>query len=66
MCFSAALRSGITHFLYGYAEDETLVPKISVHQMREFCVQPISIESKILEEECQQQLANARAQQKAK
>jgi len=56
MCFSAAIKSKISNFIYGYAEDETLKPSITVFEMSEFCDQKINIESGILNEECKRQI----------
>jgi tRNA(adenine34) deaminase len=60
MCFSACYRSGFRHFVYGCAEDSTLVPKISVHELNSLCKEKAEIISGILKDECQKQLAKAR------
>ncbi len=60
MCFSAAIRSGITYFLYGCAEDETLVPKIDVFQLKNFCKGEVRIESGVIGGECLEQVNLAR------
>jgi tRNA(Arg) A34 adenosine deaminase TadA len=61
MCFSAAYRSGIRHFIYGCAEDSTLVPKISVTELNDFCDPPAKIVTGVLENRCLRQLAAARS-----
>jgi len=60
MCFSAAIRSKISNFIYGYAEDETLVPKADVFEMSKHCNHKVNIETGILREECKHQLEQAR------
>ena len=65
MCFSAAVRAGISNFLYGYAENETLVPNIDVFEMSKYCESKINIETGILNEECKKQLERARAMKKS-
>ncbi len=60
MCFSAAIRSKIFNFIYGYAEDETLIPKINVFEMSKYCKHEINIETGILKDECKHQLEQAR------
>lgn len=60
MCFSAAIKSKISNFIYGYAENETLNPKVDVFAMSKFCKTKINIESGILNEECKQQIEEER------
>jgi len=60
MCFVAAIKAKISNFIYGYAEDETLTPKITVFEMNERCEQKANIESKILKDECKKQIEEAR------
>lgn len=64
MCFSAAIRSGITHFIYGCAENETLVPKIDIFELSKFCNKKIIIETGILKDECERQLKQWREKTK--
>lgn len=60
MCFCAAIRSGIVDFVYGYAEDETLVPKIDVFSLAKYCAISPNIETGVLGEGCEGQLKMAR------
>lgn len=60
MCFCAAIRSGVVEFVYGYAEDETLVPKISVFSLAQFCAVSPNIETGVLGDECEKQLKEMR------
>lgn len=60
MCFSAAVRSKISNFIFGCAEDDTLVPHITVFELSKLCRNEINIESKILETECLALLKKAR------
>lgn len=62
MCFSAAVRSRITDFIFGCAEDETLVPAVNVFKMSEFC-KDVRIETGILENECRKFLNQQRNKQ---
>jgi tRNA(adenine34) deaminase len=62
MCFSAAIKAKITHFIYGYGEDETLLPQIDVLELAQRCPSPPKIETGILKEECRLQLERARLQ----
>lgn len=61
MCFSAAYRSGIRQFLYGCAEDDTLVPKINVHELNKYCEPGAEIITGVLEKLCAESLQKARA-----
>ncbi|MFA6548281.1 MAG: nucleoside deaminase [Candidatus Magasanikbacteria bacterium] len=60
MCFSAAIKSKISHFIYGYAENETLNPKIDVFQISKYCKQEVHIETGILKDECSAQIEQVR------
>jgi len=60
MCFDAAIKANIKNFIFGYAEDHTLTPKITVFEMNERCEQKANIETGILKEECQKQIEEAR------
>jgi tRNA(Arg) A34 adenosine deaminase TadA len=60
MCFSATYRSGIRYFIYGCAENDTLVPKINVFELNKFCDPSAKIVTGVLEDRCRQQLASAR------
>jgi tRNA(Arg) A34 adenosine deaminase TadA len=60
MCFSASVKAKISNFLYGYAEDETLIPRINVHELKERVTEEIAIETNILEEECRSQVEKGR------
>ena len=60
MCFSAAIKAKVTNFIFGYAEDETLKPKINVFEMSKFCQNDINIETGILKEECRTQIEQAK------
>lgn len=51
MCFSAAYRSGIRHFVYGCAEDDTLVPKIDVHGLNSACTPKAEIITGVSEDQ---------------
>lgn len=61
MCFSAAVQARITHFIYGFAEDETLVPAADVFEMSTFCKEKIIIETGVLKDECERQIKQARS-----
>ncbi|MFA7314540.1 MAG: nucleoside deaminase [Candidatus Magasanikbacteria bacterium] len=60
MCFAAAIKAKISHFIYGYGEDETLTPQINVFEMNKYCKQKANIETGILKEECKTQLEEIR------
>lgn len=60
MCFSAAIKAKINNFIFGYAENETLKPKINVFELSKFCQGKIEIETGILEEECRKQIEQAK------
>lgn len=60
MCFAAAVKAKISNFIYGYAEDDTLTPKITVFEMSKYCTQKINIETGILSDECKKQINEAR------
>lgn len=66
MCFCAAVRSGIVDFMYGYAENETLVPKMDVFSLAKFCTILPNIETGILGEECERQIREARERNRKK
>lgn len=60
MCFAAAVRSKISNFVYGYAEDKTLVPQINVFQMKRYCKNKVTISTGILKDLCRRQINQAR------
>jgi tRNA(adenine34) deaminase len=62
MCFSALYRSGVRYFIYGCAEDETLVPKIDVHTLNKYCEPPAKIITGVLEADCIKMLKMSRSQ----
>ena len=64
MCFSAAIKSKIHNFIYGYAEDETLVPAIDVFEMSKYCKCKVNIETGILKDECEKQIRQVREMMK--
>lgn len=60
MCFSASNHAQISNFIFGYGEDETLVPKINVFELSKHCEKKLNIETGILKEECKKQIEEAR------
>ncbi len=60
MCFSAAIRAKIKNFIYGCAENHTLIPKIDVFELSKYCEEKIDIDTGILKKECQEQIERAR------
>ncbi len=60
MCFSAAIKAKIANFIFGYAEDETLNPKVDVFEMSKHCKDEIKIESGIMKDKCKQQIDSSR------
>lgn len=60
MCFSAAVQANISHFIFGYAEDDTLVPRATVFEMKKYCKDEIQIETGVLVEQCREQIERGR------
>ena len=60
MCVCAAVKSKITHFIFGCAEDATLLPPITVFEINKYCKNTLTIETGILQQECEEQLNKAR------
>lgn len=60
MCFAAAYRSGIRTFVYGCAEDDTLVPRIDVHTLNKYCNPRAEIVTGVLQHQCAEMLKKAR------
>lgn len=60
MCFCAVYRAGIHSFIYGSAENETLVPKITVQELNNHCTPQVLIITGVLNEKCEQFLLKAR------
>ena len=64
MCVSAAVKAKIKNFVFGYAEDETLLPKITIFEMRKYCNEELYIHTNILKDECCRQIEKTNRENK--
>lgn len=63
MCFSAAIKAGITHFVFGAPSEPHMEPFLTVANVVSYCRTELDITYGILEQECRYQIADIRAYQ---
>lgn len=63
MCFSAAIKAGITHFIFGAPSERHMEPYLTVADVVKFCRGKLDITYGVLADECRKQIAIARNQQ---
>ena len=63
MCMSAAIKAGIRHYIFGAPSEPHMEPYLTVSDMLKFCHTPLDISLGVMADECQQQIAQIRAEQ---
>jgi tRNA(adenine34) deaminase len=63
MCFSAAIKSGIIHYIFGAPSEPHMDPFLPVSEVAKFSHTKLDITLGVLEEECRQQISEARSKQ---
>lgn len=63
MCFSAAIKTGIVHYIFGAPSEPHMEPFLTVADVVKYCRTKLDITYGILEKECKRQIAEVRANQ---
>ena len=63
MCFSAAIKAGIVHYIFGSPSEAHMEPFLKVADVVKYCRTELDIIYGILEEECKRQIAEVRENQ---
>ena len=60
MCFSAAIKAKISNFIFGASSEGDMNPNVTVFDIKEKCSNEINIVTGVLEDECMNQIIEAR------
>lgn len=60
MCMSACIKAKIQNYIYGAPSENDMNPNVTIFDIKEKATTELNIETGILEEECQNQIENAR------
>jgi tRNA(Arg) A34 adenosine deaminase TadA len=63
MCFSAAIKAGIVHYIFGAPSEAHMEPYLTVSDMTKFCSISLDVSDGVLEQECVHQIAEIRSKQ---
>jgi tRNA(adenine34) deaminase len=63
MCFSAAIKAGIVHYIFGAPSEAHMEPFLTVADVAKYCRVSLDISFGVLEEECKHQIAEIRTKQ---
>jgi len=63
MCFSATIKAGIQHYVFGAPSKPHMEPFLTVTEVQKFCRQPLDITTGVLAEECRLQIFETRRAQ---
>ena len=63
MCFSAAIKAGIRHYVFGAPSEAHMEPYLTVSEVEKYCSQPLDITTGVLAEECRLQIQDIRRAQ---
>jgi tRNA(adenine34) deaminase len=63
MCFSAAIKAGIIHYVFGAPSEPHMEPFLTVSEVAKYCRTKLDISLGVLAEECKHQIAEARSEQ---
>jgi len=64
MCFSAAIKSGIVHYIFGAPSEVHMEPFLTVADVAKFCRLSLDISLGVLEQECKDQITEIRVNQR--
>lgn len=60
MCMSACIKAKIQNFIYRAPSESDMNPNVTIFDIQEKCTNKLNIETGILQDECQEQIENAR------
>ena len=60
MCFSAAIKAKINHFIYGAESEDNMNPLLTVFDIKKKCKNPVTLITGVLADECKKQIEDAR------
>ena len=63
MCFSAAIKAGIVHYIFGAPSEAHMEPFLTVAEVAKFCRVSLDISYGVLKQECIRQIAEIRSDQ---
>ena len=63
MCFSATIKAGIQHYVFGAPSEPHMEPYLTVSDILKYCRQPLDITFGILADECRAQIKDTREKQ---
>ena len=63
MCFSAAIKCGIVHYVFGAPSEPHMEPYLTVTDVLKYCRNPLDITHGILAKECREQIKRVREEQ---
>ena len=64
MCFSAAIKAGIVHFIFGAPSEAHMEPFLTVTEVAKFCRVSLDISLGVLEQDCVRQIIEIRSNQR--
>ncbi len=62
MCFSAAIKANIQHFIFGADSESSMDPNLNVFEISKFSQNTLDIEISTLQAKCKEQITQARTQ----
>lgn len=63
MCFSAAIKTGIVHYIFGAPSEAHMEPYLTVVDVAKYCRINLDISFGVLESKCKRQIAEIRSKQ---
>jgi tRNA(adenine34) deaminase len=63
MCFSAAIKAGIRHYVFGAPSEPHMDPYLTVSEVQKYCHQPLDLTTGVLADQCRAQIQEARRAQ---
>jgi tRNA(adenine34) deaminase len=63
MCFSAAIKAGIRHYVFGAPSEPHMDPYLTVSEVQKYCHQPLVLTTGVLADQCRAQIQEARRAQ---
>ena len=63
MCFSAAIKAGIQHYIFGAPSEPHMEPYLTVSEVQKYCRQPLNVTTGVLADQCREQILAARREQ---
>ena len=63
MCFSASIKAGIVHYIFGAPSEIHMEPYLTVAEVAKYCRVKLDITFGVLKEKCKRQIAEIRSNQ---